>query len=232
MGDDRRKSFRPRVGSACFPVSRRSSRHHGTARNRDPQCGQAARNARSAVRPTGSRRSRPANSALPNRRRPARALRENARIKAQAAATAAQMPALADDSGLAVDALGGAPGIHSARLAGESRDFMRAMALVDAPARSARRHRARTAHAPISFRRCASPGRTAMSRSSKAASTAFWCGRRAATRASATTRCSSPTGTTRTFGEMTAAEKHGLAARRPRPVAPGARLSQAGGVLP
>lgn len=58
---------------------------------------------------------------------------ENARLKAQAAASAAGMPALADDSGLVVDALDGAPGIHSARWAereggGEGgRDFARAM---------------------------------------------------------------------------------------------------------
>ena len=37
----------------------------------------------------------------------------NARIKASAAAKAARLPAFADDSGLAVDALGGAPGILS-----------------------------------------------------------------------------------------------------------------------
>lgn len=43
---------------------------------------------------------------------------ENARIKAVAAAEAAGMPALADDSGLAVEALGGAPGVLSARYAG------------------------------------------------------------------------------------------------------------------
>ena len=51
----------------------------------------------------------------------------NAILKAQAAATASNLPALADDSGLAVDALGGAPGIYSARWGGESRDFSRAM---------------------------------------------------------------------------------------------------------
>ncbi len=42
---------------------------------------------------------------------------ENALIKARHAARASGLPALADDSGLVVDALGGAPGIHSARYA-------------------------------------------------------------------------------------------------------------------
>ncbi|MFV0281143.1 MAG: non-canonical purine NTP pyrophosphatase, partial [Rhodoblastus sp.] len=46
----------------------------------------------------------------------------NARIKAQAAARAANLPAFADDSGLCIEALGGAPGIHSARWAGETKD--------------------------------------------------------------------------------------------------------------
>ncbi len=44
---------------------------------------------------------------------------ENAIIKARNAAAHASRPALADDSGIAVDALGGAPGIFSARYAGE-----------------------------------------------------------------------------------------------------------------
>ena len=43
---------------------------------------------------------------------------ENAIIKARAAAEALNLPALADDSGLCVSALGGAPGIYSARYAG------------------------------------------------------------------------------------------------------------------
>ena len=43
---------------------------------------------------------------------------ENAQIKAQAAMRATGLPALADDSGLEVDALSGAPGVHSARYAG------------------------------------------------------------------------------------------------------------------
>lgn len=47
---------------------------------------------------------------------------ENAILKARAASRASGLPALADDSGLAVDALAGAPGIYSARYAGSSRD--------------------------------------------------------------------------------------------------------------
>jgi XTP/dITP diphosphohydrolase len=54
----------------------------------------------------------------------------NAEIKARAAAGAAGIPALADDSGLAVDALGGEPGIQSARWGGPERDFDAAMARV------------------------------------------------------------------------------------------------------
>jgi XTP/dITP diphosphohydrolase len=44
---------------------------------------------------------------------------ENALIKARHAAQASGLPAIADDSGIEVDALGGAPGIYSARYAGE-----------------------------------------------------------------------------------------------------------------
>jgi XTP/dITP diphosphohydrolase len=54
----------------------------------------------------------------------------NAEIKAMAAATASGLPALADDSGFCVAALGGAPGIYSARWAGPTKDFAAAMARV------------------------------------------------------------------------------------------------------
>lgn len=56
----------------------------------------------------------------------------NAALKARAAAAASGLPALSDDSGLEVFALGGAPGIYSARWAGPDRDFARAMAHVEA----------------------------------------------------------------------------------------------------
>src|SRR5215471_20216565 len=51
----------------------------------------------------------------------------NAALKAKAAAQASGLPALADDSGLVVPALGGAPGIYSARWAGPAKDFHVAM---------------------------------------------------------------------------------------------------------
>lgn len=55
----------------------------------------------------------------------------NALLKARAAMQATGAPALSDDSGLSVTALGGAPGIYSARWAGEPRDFYRAMEKVE-----------------------------------------------------------------------------------------------------
>ena len=56
---------------------------------------------------------------------------ENAALKALAAAKASDLPALADDSGLSVTALGGDPGIYSARWAGSEKDFQAAMQKVE-----------------------------------------------------------------------------------------------------
>ena len=56
----------------------------------------------------------------------------NALLKARAAADASGLVALADDSGLSVKALGGAPGIYSARWAGPEKDFSLALRNVEA----------------------------------------------------------------------------------------------------
>jgi XTP/dITP diphosphohydrolase len=53
---------------------------------------------------------------------------DNALLKARYAASHTGLPAIADDSGLEVDALGGAPGVHSARYAGEPADDARNLA--------------------------------------------------------------------------------------------------------
>lgn len=70
---------------------------------------------------------------------------ENAILKARHAAQASGLPAIADDSGIEVDALGGAPGIHSARYAGigatdedNLRKLLHAMEPVTEPNRRAR----------------------------------------------------------------------------------------------
>jgi len=50
-------------------------------------------------------------------------LEDNARIKAVALCAATSLPAVADDTGLHVDALGGSPGVHTARYAGEDATY-------------------------------------------------------------------------------------------------------------
>jgi XTP/dITP diphosphohydrolase len=67
---------------------------------------------------------------LPEPDEPETTFAGNALLKARAAADGAGLIALADDSGLSLAALDGAPGIHSARWAGPTRDFAHAIALV------------------------------------------------------------------------------------------------------
>lgn len=72
-------------------------------------------------------------------------MEENALLKARAVAKATGLPALADDSGLEVDFLGGAPGVYSARYAGEKatdeenwKKLLRELEGVEAEKRTAR----------------------------------------------------------------------------------------------
>lgn len=65
--------------------------------------------------------------ALPEPEETGESFEENAALKARAAAKATGLPALAEDSGLCVNALGGQPGIYSARWAGPDKDYSKAM---------------------------------------------------------------------------------------------------------
>ncbi|MCC2113109.1 MAG: RdgB/HAM1 family non-canonical purine NTP pyrophosphatase [Hyphomicrobiales bacterium] len=134
---------------------------------------------------------------------------DNARIKALAAAKASGKPALADDSGLVVDALGGAPGIHSARWAGPDKDFAQAMrnieeALQDKGATSPD---ARTGRFVAVLCLAMPDGEVAEFRG-EVEGRLVWPPR--GTKGFGYDPVFLPDGHGRTFGEMSAEEKHGL----------------------
>jgi XTP/dITP diphosphohydrolase len=135
--------------------------------------------------------------------------RVNARIKAVAAARAAKLPAFADDSGLVVDALGGAPGIYSARWAGENKDFMVAMTRIERllQERGATTPPQRKAHF-VSALCVAWPDHHLEEVEARADGTLVWPPR--GTAGFGYDPAFLPDGHTRTFGEMTSIEKHGL----------------------
>jgi XTP/dITP diphosphohydrolase len=133
----------------------------------------------------------------------------NARIKAVAAAQAAQLPAFADDSGLAVDALDGAPGIFSARWAGPSKDFTAAMTRIERllAERGARKPAQRAAHF-VSALCVAWPDGHVEEVEARADGTLVWPPRGSA--GFGYDPMFLPDGYARTFGEMSSIEKHGL----------------------
>jgi XTP/dITP diphosphohydrolase len=133
----------------------------------------------------------------------------NARIKAEAAARATKLPAFADDSGLAVEALGGEPGIHSARWAGPDKDFARAMRVIEEKlaATGATSAHARKA-AFISALSVVWPDGHEESFEGRVDGTLVWPPR--GTSGFGYDPMFLPDGHARTFGEMNAEEKHGL----------------------
>ena len=138
--------------------------------------------------------------------------RANARIKAEAAAKASNMPAFADDSGLAVDALDGGPGIHSARWAGPDKDFRFAMnkiqsLLIERGAKSAERRRGHF----VSALCVAWPDGHVEEFEATVDGTIVWPPR--GTLGFGYDPLFKPDGHDRTFGEMPAEEKHGLPPR-------------------
>jgi XTP/dITP diphosphohydrolase len=134
---------------------------------------------------------------------------DNSRIKATAAAAVAQLPALADDSGLVVEALDGAPGIHSARWAGSDRNFHTAMETIEQQlrARGAITPERRRAHF-VSALCLAWPDGHAEEFEARVAGTLVWPPR--GDRGFGYDPMFLPDGQQRTFGEMSSEEKHGL----------------------
>jgi XTP/dITP diphosphohydrolase len=136
----------------------------------------------------------------------------NARIKALAAAAAARLPAFADDSGLCVDALDGQPGIHSARWAGDSRNFSDAMLRVERlmQERGAREPSQRKAHF-VSALCVAWPDHHLEEVEARVDGTLVWPPR--GSKGFGYDPVFMPDGYDRTFGEMSAEDKHGLPPR-------------------
>jgi XTP/dITP diphosphohydrolase len=133
----------------------------------------------------------------------------NARIKALAAAKASGRAAFADDSGLVVDALGGEPGIHSARWAGPDKDFRAAMnriqsLLIERGARNASQRRAHFVAALC----LAWPDGHVEEFEGYVDGVVVWPPR--GDKGFGYDPLFLPDGFTRTFGEMSAQEKHGL----------------------
>jgi XTP/dITP diphosphohydrolase len=138
--------------------------------------------------------------------------RDNAAIKAIAAAKATRLPAFADDSGLVVDALDGAPGIYSARWAGENKDFGAAMTRIERllQERGATSADKRKAHF-VSALCVAWPDGHLEEVEARVHGTLVWPPR--GTAGFGYDPAFQPDGHTRTFGEMTSIEKHGLPPR-------------------
>jgi XTP/dITP diphosphohydrolase len=136
----------------------------------------------------------------------------NARLKAEAATTRTGLPAFADDSGLSVDALGGEPGVHSARWAGPDRNFKRAMEIVEAKLRALDvvASTQRIAHF-VSALCVAWPDGHLEEFAGDVAGRLVWPPR--GERGFGYDPMFLPDGLDKTFGEMTSEEKHGLPPR-------------------
>jgi XTP/dITP diphosphohydrolase len=133
----------------------------------------------------------------------------NAKLKAVVAATTTKLPAFADDSGLAVDALDGAPGIYSARWAGPNKDFNAAMSRIERllEERGATEPATRRAHF-VSALCVAWPDGHLEEVEARVDGTLVWPPR--GTAGFGYDPMFLPDGHDRTFGEMTGIEKHGL----------------------
>jgi XTP/dITP diphosphohydrolase len=137
---------------------------------------------------------------------------ENARIKAEAATKASGLPAFADDSGIAVAALDGAPGIHSARWGGRTKDFKLAMDMVESKLRERNGGKAGNRNGHFVSALCVAwPDGHVEEFEGRVDGVLVWPPRGEA--GFGYDPMFLPNGHERTFGEMTADEKHGLPPR-------------------
>ncbi len=148
----------------------------------------------------------------------------NALIKARAAALAAHLPAFADDSGLCVDALGGAPGIYSARWAGDAKDFADAMDRIRREADATGAAKPWRAHFVSALAVCWPDGHVEQVEGRVDGDLVF---PPRGTAGFGYDPCFLPDGHGRTFGEMTSDEKHGIPADGSRALSHRARAFQA-----
>lgn len=151
---------------------------------------------------------------------------DNAELKARSAADLSGLPALADDSGLSVDALGGRPGIRSARWAEEPvpvppdaepgeahgpRDFMRAMERVEAELAAVGPDASRDAHFVCALAVCWPDDGQCEIFEGRVDGTLVWPPR--GERGFGYDPMFLPLGRQETFGEMDQAEKHRISHR-------------------
>ncbi len=136
----------------------------------------------------------------------------NARIKAHFAARHSGLPALSDDSGIQVDALGGAPGVHTADWAetGNGRDFAMAMTKVWTLLEEKNAARPRTARFCCTLCLAWPDGHDELFEGSVEGQV-VWPMR--GTRGFGFDPVFLPDGETETFGEMDPAKKHGMSHR-------------------
>ena len=149
---------------------------------------------------------------LPEPEETGQSFEANAILKAVAAAKASGRAAVAEDSGLAVDALGGDPGIFSARWAGATKDFAAAMRRVEDGLRRAGATTAEKRTGRFVAVMClATPDGKTETWRGEVGGTIVWPPR--GPNGFGYDPIFVPDGHTRTFGEMNGSEKHGLSHR-------------------
>lgn len=161
------------------------------------------------IRPFGLTVKGAAELGLPEPEETETTFRGNALLKARAAAQASGEVALADDSGLSVDGLDGAPGVYSARWAGEPRDFAKAMERVNA-ALNERPEASRAARFVCALALAAPDGTSAVYEG-VVTGEVIWPPR--GERGFGYDPLFEPAGRSVTFGEMDPAEKHAVSHR-------------------